>query len=148
MNHRDDYYATSGGTGPPDPPDPRDLTARTGLLPLAMLPLEIPALAGPVCDMTAELGGCYHDSCGDLEMDGRIRLIEGPLCATAEFQGECPHQSCAMREPAQGECVKHGWQLVTDHGVSTGFAGGRVYWANLACGCSDIDESDDVRAAY
>lgn len=113
-----------------------------------MTPLVHPALTGPVCDMTAELGGCYHDSCGCIELDGRIRLAEGPPCATAEFQGECPHPTCALIDPPQGECRDHGWQLVTSHGVSTGFAGGRVYWANLACGCSDVDESGDLRAAY
>jgi hypothetical protein len=112
-----------------------------------MTPLMIPALTGPVCDSTAELGGCYHDSCPAIELDGRVRLAEGPLCESADYQGECPHQSCAAIEPAQGECARHGWQLVDDHGVSTGFAGGRVYWANLACGCFEVDESDDLRAA-
>ena len=42
----------------------------------------------------------------------------------------------------------HGWQLVIDQGSGHGFAGGTIYWAQLYCGDFDVDESDDIRAAY
>ena len=40
-----------------------------------------------------------------------------------------------------------GEQEVVASGVNSGFAGGSVYWAQLACGHVDMDETDDVRAA-
>jgi hypothetical protein len=43
---------------------------------------------------------------------------------------------------------RHGVQEIEMYGTSRGFAGGTVYWKNYACGCADMDESADVRAAY
>jgi len=122
--------------------DPRGLD----LLP-APEPLTREPLLGAVCDSTIELGGCYHDSCAAIEIDGRIRLAEGPICGAADYMGECPHASCDAIEPPQGDCTRHGWQLVTDAGSGSGFAGGRIWWVTLACGCTDMDESGDVEAA-
>ena len=42
----------------------------------------------------------------------------------------------------------HGWQLVTDNGSGRGFAGGNIHWAQLFALNTDMDESDDIRAAY
>lgn len=36
---------------------------------------------------------------------------------------------------------------ITEQGANGGFAGGTIYWANLSCGHSLVDESDDVAAA-
>jgi len=109
--------------------------------------LAHPPLLGPVCDSPEEYAGCYHESCALVALDGRIRLAEGPVCSSAEYRGECGHSSCLLVEPPQGDCRLHGWQLVTEEGSGPGFAGGMVYWAALACGCTDMDESGDVRAA-
>lgn len=40
----------------------------------------------------------------------------------------------------QAECYTHGIQDITDEGSSKGYAGGLIFWANLACGCSLVDE--------
>ena len=114
----------------------------TGLVPLVLDPVS-----GPLCEEHDYMGGCFHDSCGWIEANGRVTFALGPLCEERDFTGECPHRSCELIEPPQLWCDRHGWQLVTDYGVSTGFAGGRCPWANLACGCFDVDESDDLRAA-
>lgn len=110
-------------------------------------PLAIPPLHRPLCADATELGYCWHASCQALDADGRLHLAEGPLCAHADYVGECPHPTCLAIEPAQGDCTTHGWQLVTTAGSGPGFAGGRVYWASLACGCTDMDESGDAEAA-
>ena len=108
-------------------------------------------ILGPVCEMmdaADDSGGCYHYSCGDIECNGRIKLAEGPICGELYHQGGCDHESCMLIEPPQEWCQKHNsWQLA-DFGFSKGFAGGNIYWSSLACGCFDMDESDDIRAAY
>jgi hypothetical protein len=45
-------------------------------------------------------------------------------------------------------CRRHGEQEIESQGSGSGFAGGTVYWLRLACGCTEMDESGDVRAAY
>jgi hypothetical protein len=45
-------------------------------------------------------------------------------------------------------CRRHGEQEIESQGSGSGFAGGTVYWIRLACGCTEMDESGDVRAAY
>lgn len=40
-----------------------------------------------------------------------------------------------------------GEQEIVAAGSGSGFAGGHVYWTELACGHVDMDESDDIRAA-
>jgi hypothetical protein len=63
--------------------------------------------------------------------------------AQANESGEDPE------EPIWTEtCKKHGPQEVVDSDSYTGFAGGSCYWYRLACGCQQVDESDDIRAAY
>jgi len=104
-------------------------------------------LRGPVCEEMHTIGGCWHESCALLVLDTRIRLAEGPVCDHLEFTGECPHSSCLLVEPPQGDCRLHGWQLVLSEGSGSGFAGGRIYWAELACGCTDMDEHGDLEAA-
>ncbi|HWI69474.1 MAG TPA: hypothetical protein VNS88_14060 [Nitrospiraceae bacterium] len=116
-----------------------------------MQTLMLEPILGPVCDMqdaVEDSGGCYHDSCQWIDCNGRIKLAEGPVCGELEYQGICDHESCAMIEPNQMWCDKHGWQIVSNGGSGGGFAGGRIYWTELACGCVDMDESDDIRAAY
>lgn len=44
-------------------------------------------------------------------------------------------------------CAQHPDATVTDVQEYTGFAGGKCYAYTLSCGCSALDESDDVRAA-
>ena len=56
-------------------------------------------------------------------------------------------------EPAVGDVVgcptgKHGDTTIVEFGSFTGYAGGKCYVTELACGCTDLDESADVRAAY
>ena len=45
-------------------------------------------------------------------------------------------------------CPRHGEQPVTGCVAFTGYAGGTCYAHQLACGCTDLDESGDVAAAY
>ena len=84
----------------------------------------------------------------------------GPLCGDAEREGYCEHTSCAAIYFAEFRgccggcqsadfvvCPDHGYTTVLESGSGGGFAGGRIYWAELACGCTDVDESADVRAA-
>lgn len=113
--------------------------------------IELEPILGPVCYETEcieDSGGCMHDSCQDIECNSRITLAEGPLCGSIMYQGFCDHGSCILIEPMQMWCNAHGWQLVVKSGSGSGFAGGRIYWAELACGSVDMDESDDIRAAY
>lgn len=51
-------------------------------------------------------------------------------------------------EPETAECPKHGQQRISDSGSFIGFAGGRSYYVTLACGCTDLDETNDINAAY
>jgi hypothetical protein len=43
---------------------------------------------------------------------------------------------------------EHGLQEVINQGSFVGHAGGRSYFVELACGCTDMDETNDVNAAY
>lgn len=119
-----------------------------------MQALLLEPILGPVCymqDAVEDSGGCRHDSCQWIDCNGRIKLTEGPLCGHHNYNGFCDHESCALIEPYQSFCPmgrNHGWQLIIKQGSGGGFAGGRIYWAELACGCVDMDESDDIRAAY
>ena len=119
-----------------------------------MTPLVLEPILGPVCEMqyaVDDSGGCMHDSCQWIECNGRITLVEGPLCARHDYEGFCNHGSCILIEPRQAFCPMnhdHGWQLVVESGSGRGFAGGTIYWEQLYCGCVDMDESDDIRAAY
>jgi len=46
------------------------------------------------------------------------------------------------------QCNTHGWQLITTSGSGPGFTGARIYWWELACGCSGGDFSaDNLEAA-
>lgn len=47
----------------------------------------------------------------------------------------------------QAVCPRHGPTTVVSSGTYTGYAGGRCYYAELGCGCTDADESGDVEAA-
>lgn len=118
---------------------------------MTMTMIELKPILGPVCDMmdaVDDSGGCRHDSCQTIECNGRITMAEGPLCAGIDYQGWCHHGSCTLIEPNQMWCNAHGWQLVVNSGSGDGFAGWRIYWAELACGSVYTDESDDIRAAY
>jgi hypothetical protein len=44
-------------------------------------------------------------------------------------------------------CPKHGPTTVVRKFGYTGYAGGRCYGVELACGCTDVDESGDINAA-
>jgi hypothetical protein len=44
-------------------------------------------------------------------------------------------------------CRKHGPSTVVKAGTFSGYAGGLCYFWKLACGCTLLDESDDVRVA-
>ena len=68
-----------------------------------------------------------------------------------EWEGHCPHPTCHKIDdtlPDLTECARHGEQEVTGGGSFTGYAGGRSYWLELACGCTQMDESGDVAAAF
>ena len=65
----------------------------------------------------------------------RQRLLSALRWETREQTEPCPRG-------------KHGEQEVVEFGSGTGFAGGAIYWTTYACGCVDMDESNDIRAAY
>jgi hypothetical protein len=76
--------------------------------------------------------------------------LAGPLCESHGHVPYCQHASCnatAAEQPWTGWCDEHGYQHVDDAGSGSGFAGGRVYWTDLACGCTQVDETGDVAAA-
>jgi hypothetical protein len=114
---------------------------------IPMTKMDIPDVLGPQCESFKHIG-CWHESCLQIELNGCIVLAEGPMCESQSFFGECGHVSCLLPFPDQDFCGRHGWQQITSRDVSQGFAGGRIYWADLTCGCQNIDESDDIRAAY
>jgi len=76
--------------------------------------------------------------------------------ATGETCAACVAEWYASQiysEPAVGDVVgcptgKHGDTTIVGFGSFTGYAGGKCYVTELACGCTDLDESADVRAAY
>jgi hypothetical protein len=76
----------------------------------------------------------------------RLRAARGlPEPATAEDR-----QRYAERHAAKHHrviCRRHGEVTVTGSGGYTGFAGGACYYEQFSCGCYDVDESADVRAA-
>jgi hypothetical protein len=78
-------------------------------------------------------------------------IMAGPTCYDEQdFLRVCVHESCnkidsvtiCPRNPAE-----HGMQEIVETGDYIGFAGGRCWYATLACGCVDADESRDVAAA-
>jgi hypothetical protein len=80
-----------------------------------------------------------------------IPIIQGPVCDKADWIGVCDHNSCwtLLSDQAAIECPRgHGLQRIVKCDSGGGFAGGRIYWTILECGCVDLDESDDIRAAY
>lgn len=74
-----------------------------------------------------EVGACA--SCGERTPAGLL-----------DVHGRCEDCSAAV-------CDRHGRQEVVESGSGSGFAGGRVTWDALSCGCYLVDESDDMRAA-
>ena len=79
-------------------------------------------------------------------------VMIGPVCFDSElcWLEVCPHGSCNIIEAVM-LCPRkpddHGLQEIIETGDYSGFAGGRCYFAELACGCYDVDESRDVAAA-
>lgn len=45
-------------------------------------------------------------------------------------------------------CKTHGAVEIVKEDSNPGFAGGTIYWAELSCGCTVMDEGGDVAAAY
>jgi hypothetical protein len=96
-----------------------------------------------------------------LELPDSHTCARGPLCEGASSpEAECQHDSCPQiyfaefigcpacnDAPYYAKCSAHGWREVVDNGTFTGYAGGRSSWIELSCGCSQLDESEDVRAA-
>lgn len=73
-----------------------------------------------------------------------------PVCEDRYQYGECAHSSCkAIWDQIYpfDFCHEDGWQIITESGGGSGYAGGAVYWDTLLCGHTIMDESDDVRAA-
>jgi hypothetical protein len=65
-----------------------------------------------------------------------------PACVTAS------HAASAAKHPGLAWCPEHGCVTVVDEVSFTGFAGGTSTWAVYSCGCTDLDESADIEAAY
>jgi len=70
------------------------------------------------------------------------------------FHGECPqcaYEAKYVSNPDEGDavfCEKHGeTEIVTEFGF-TGYAGGKCFGYEYACGCTSLDESNDLSAAY
>lgn len=78
-------------------------------------------------------GGCVHDSCMGIVHDFQCRACQDEV-------NDADANDLAY-------CVKHGYVAVSDSGSTSGFAGGTVNWAQLACGCFDMDETGDMEAA-
>jgi len=105
-------------------------------------------IEAPFPDPYATYGGVTVVLADDGEHFEARPALAGPACQDFEWQGGCRHDSCMAVEAAAAEmCEKHGWQQVTDMGSGAGFAGGRIYWTTLACGCTDMDETGDVAGA-
>lgn len=79
-------------------------------------------------------------------------VVIGPVCFDSElcWLEVCVHDSCNKIE-AVSLCPRkpdeHGLQEIVETGDYIGFAGGRCYFTELACGCIDADESRDIAAA-
>jgi len=85
--------------------------------------------AGPLCGSWPD---CDHDSCLEIEH---------------EFCVACEVEACEDDAAGIVICERHGRTRIETTGSSSGFAGGTIYFASLACGCYLHDESDDLRAA-
>ena len=89
---------------------------------------------GPACPVSEydEAPGCAHSSCAELQHE---------LCY--------PCEELAQAEAAAGVvyCQQHGRQNIARTAQFTGYAGGLCFYAVLTCGCTDLDESADLRAA-
>ena len=59
-----------------------------------------------------------------------------------------PEELLAMEDDNDSYCMTHPDATITEEGGYSGFAGGSCYWATLSCGCTIVDEDDDVRAAF
>jgi hypothetical protein len=105
-------------------------------------------------EITADIG-VYADVLANLpaRMAQATRLLAEARAGKANVITESiATLATAVRELTREPTVTcprcRGEQEITDSGSGTGFAGGSIYWTNLACGHVDMDESDDVRAAY
>jgi hypothetical protein len=78
-------------------------------------------------------GNCIHESCCEI---------------IHEFCGECYVETMQDVDDGIVECPAHGRVMIVASDTFTGYAGGRCYASTLSCGCSDVDESADLRAAY
>jgi hypothetical protein len=76
-------------------------------------------------DHVEDPGGCIHESCMQIMND---------YCKACYAQALDP--TCPTHE-----------RPVLSWGEYTGYAGGICYIATYACGCTDVNESADVRAA-
>jgi len=81
---------------------------------------------GPLCG--ADPGTCEHDSCMEMVYNS---------CEACDQEVQAGHV----------RCPKHGDVRMIDSGWTNGYAGGRIYWVALSCGCYDMDDASDVRAA-
>lgn len=146
-------------------PAPETTPARTATA-YAADELALAVLLGASSEAAAQLAACVNEDtfpdpsitwhgtniypAGDTF--GLRPALQGPGCEEPEHIGRCAiHRSCNDvndEAPWAEECPRgHGWQHVTDTGGGRGFAGGAVYWTDLECGCTVMDESGDVAAA-
>ncbi len=74
------------------------------------------------------------DPATEAELDALPGTPGGPSFDDVDDWAPCPND--------------HGMQEIHEVGSFTGFAGGRSYFCVLACGCTDLDETNDLNAAY
>jgi hypothetical protein len=128
--------------------------------------IALAVLLGAPAETTGQLAACVNETPGPDpsitwhgvniypagDTFGLRPALHGPGCEEPEHIGYCTgHPSCndiGDEAPWAEECPRgHGWQHVTGTGGGGGFAGGAVYWTDLECGCTVMDESGDVAAA-
>lgn len=90
-----------------------------------------------------------------LPLTTQFAPTQGPICLYAEEESCCyEHDSCEriIREvdptlyDGLGFCRNHGFQKVTEFGSNPGFCAGNIYWANLACGCQQVEDNSYLEA--
>lgn len=76
-----------------------------------------------------------------------LTQVEGPICQGLAEYGDCSHITCWQADlrdesvlEGQAFCATHGWQQITKSESTPGFCAGSVYWTELACGDSLIED--------
>lgn len=86
------------------------------------------------------------------ERDGLLVCLDHSVAYRPDGEcSYCEYERKFVSSPEEGDdayCEKHGDVTIIDEFSFTGYAGGKCFGFELSCGCTSLDESNDIAAAY